>query len=79
MWNRIAAVVLAGSVVFGGCMTDPELVKRIDALEEKVAQLESRPGGAAPVDPKKEQEAQKMAEDIQKSIQNMDLDAAKAK
>ena len=79
MWNRIAALVVAGSVVFGGCMTDPELVKRIDALEEKVAQLESRPSGPAPVDPKKEQEAQKLAEEIQKAITDMDVATAKAK
>ena len=82
MWNRIVALILAGTVAFSGCMTDPELVQRIDALEKQVKQLEARPAGPAgqaPVDPKKEQAAQKLAEEIQKSIADMDVASAKAK
>jgi thiol-disulfide isomerase/thioredoxin len=80
MWMRILATMLAVTVSLGGCMTDPELVKRIDGLEATVKELQARPAGpAGAADPKKEAAAQKMAEEIQKAIADMDVTTAKAK
>ena len=79
MLNRIAVTVMTGMMVAGGCATDPELVKRVDALEAKVSELEKRPAGAPAADPKREAEAQAMAEQIQKAIADLDTATAKTK
>ena len=79
MWNRIAAIFLGSAVVFGGCATDPELVKRVDALEVTVQELASRPAGPAPADPKKEAAAEALAKEIQAAIAGMDDATVKAK
>ena len=79
MWNRIAAIVLGSVVVLGGCVTDPELVKRVDALEVKVQELANRPSGPAPADPKAEAAAEALAKEIQAAIADMDDATVKAK
>ncbi len=86
--NRSVALALASFVALAGC-TDPELEQRLTqmetrtkALEEKVAQLESRPAGPArqaQVDPEQEKAASALLREASQLNEKMDYDGAKAK
>ncbi len=71
------------AVALMGCATPEqvdELSKKVDALEEKVASLEARgAGGAAAVDPKKEEAAKKLYDEITALIQKGEMESAKTK
>jgi len=88
--RTIVSFILAGLVLSSGC-TDPEMAKRIDDLEAKVASLETKTAaspkmiqkGGAPGAPAAndadEQAAATLLKDASKASEGMEYDAAKAK
>jgi peroxiredoxin len=80
--RSIVGVLAAGMLLSMGC-TDPEMEKRITALEEKVAMLEKSPAGAAAAaaaaSPEEEQAAANLLKEATEAAEAMEFDTAKAK
>jgi thiol-disulfide isomerase/thioredoxin len=79
--RTLAALFAVGGILFAGC-SDPELQKRVDELEQKVATLEARPaapGAAAPANAEDEQAAANLLKEASQAAEKMEYDSAKAK
>ncbi len=81
------SLLLAGLVLSSGC-TDPEMAKRLDDLESKVAQLETKAAAGPQVKPVKgapaandadEQAAAALLKEASKASEGMKYDEAKSK
>jgi thiol-disulfide isomerase/thioredoxin len=79
MLFRTSLVAVAAAIALSGC-ADPELVAKVDALEKKVAELETRGGGAGPArnpaDDAKENEAREGLGQVNKLVNDMNYDEA---
>jgi thiol-disulfide isomerase/thioredoxin len=79
--TRSVLAVLVGAFALG--CADPELQKKVEALEQKVAELEKRPAGPpgapAPQNPEEEAAAAEVLKEASKAVESGDIEGAKKK